>query len=88
MREIPTSTLGQLLERGVWKAPWMGPHGEIVLLPVTSRHSLVTVSPITIPLGSDHIAACDQLWEMLDALDPLDARAADEHRRRVIQAVS
>lgn len=84
---VPMAAMCGLLERGVWKAPWQGSNGEVVLLAVTSQRCLISVDPITVPLGSDHIAAADQLWDMLDELDPLTPVAADELRRRTLRAV-
>lgn len=67
-----------LLPRGVWKAPWMGPNGEMVLLAVTACHALAC-PPVTIPRGSDHTLAVDQLWAHLEATDP-DTRPASHLR--------
>lgn len=78
--------LSKLLDRGVWKAPWMGPNGEFVLLVVTSGHTLL-VPPSVLALGSDYIASFDALWELLDERDPLTAADHDTLRRRRLKAV-
>lgn len=85
---VPTAELRGLLDRGVYKAPWMGPNGEIVLLAVTSKHCLVSLSPIVIPAGSNHVQAVDELWDMLDAIDPLTAEEIEAlARRRAMQVI-
>lgn len=61
--------------RGVFKAHWMGPKGEIVLLAITSTNRLV-IDPVTIPFGADHIGTVDGLWEMLDHVDPTKSPTA------------
>lgn len=76
-----------LLARGVHVARYMGPKGEIVLEPATSAGSLVTILPIVVPLGSNHIKAAEDLWDMLDAMDPLTDSAADELRRKQFRIV-
>lgn len=65
----PPQRIGQFLERGVWKAPWMGPQGEMVLLAVAGSHRLVG-EPKLLPRGCDFIAAHDQMWDLLDEGDP------------------
>ena len=60
-----------LFERGVWKAPWMGPAGEIVLVAVSAARHLIG-RPFTVPLGGDHVGAVDRLLARLERQDPLD----------------
>ncbi len=55
--------------RGVWIAPWRGTKGELVLFAIDSHDQLVT-APLTIPIGSDRIAAADMLWDLIDEIDP------------------
>jgi hypothetical protein len=56
--------------RGVWKAPWYGPHNEIVLYAVDSNNHLLT-EPVTVPKGGDHVAIADGLWDLLKAAEPI-----------------
>ena len=49
----------RVTNRGIWKAPWVGPMGEIVLLAIDSGGHLV-VDPFTIELGTDHLEAVEQ----------------------------
>jgi len=63
------ATVGQVLPRGVYVAPWMGPDGELVLLAITSSQRLAA-PPLTVPHGADRLAASDALWEALEREDP------------------
>jgi hypothetical protein len=54
-----------LFGRGVWKAPWMGRNGELVLVAVDATHRMVG-KPALLPLGSDYIAMVDDLWNALE----------------------
>ena len=69
---------------------------EMVLFAVDSHRQLIDL--ITIPLGSDHIQAASDLYDRLDARDPvpvgcpphrlalrLDARHGVEHRDRAVE---
>ncbi len=87
MRRVPPAPQVPLLERGVWKACWQGPRGEIVLLAVRSDHKLLAGQPHLIELGADHIAAADTLWDVLDRCDPVTGAATDAARRRAIRVV-
>lgn len=58
-----------LLNRAVHIAPWQGENGEIVLIAVTARGTLLR-EPLTVALRGDHIAAADALWDELDRADP------------------
>lgn len=62
--------IGQLLDRGIFKAPWQGPAGEWVLLAVKSDHSLA-IPPVTVPQGQPLPDLYDELHQLLDDLDPL-----------------
>lgn len=83
---VPNAGTGKLLERGVWKAPWMGPEGEMVLLVVTAGHRLL-IQPSMLALGSDYIATYDALWELLDARDPQTAAQTESLRRSRLKAI-
>jgi len=83
---IPDVGIASLLERGVWKAPWIGLSGGIVLLAVKSNRMLLK-EPQEIPPGSDHIAAADQLWDELDQCDPITAEQLDQIRRSRMRKV-
>lgn len=85
MRVTPHPLPG-LLERGIWKAPWMGPDGEIVLLVITSERKLLG-PPTTLPKGSDYLKAMDALWELLDHRDPVTPETVAQMRRRSIRVV-
>lgn len=63
---------GEMYERGVWLAPWLGDNGEFILVAVTSRRR--KVGEETIPAGADHAAAAERLYELLDRVEP-EARA-------------
>lgn len=60
----------ELLQRGVWVAPWMGPNGEFVLIAI-DRHHRIVGDPVTVPAGANHVQMADELWERLDAADPM-----------------
>jgi hypothetical protein len=79
---IPTGYLGQLLDRGVYKMPCMGPNGEMILFAVTSEHRYVLNSFSILPWGSNLDAAAEAIWELLDRVDPLTDTQFDEVRRR------
>jgi hypothetical protein len=57
--------------RGVFVAPWLGEHGELVLLARTSRRTLIPGTPLEIPHGASRLDASDRLWKRLDELDPV-----------------
>jgi hypothetical protein len=56
--------------RGVWMAPWLGPNGETILVAVTRDRKLIG-EPAFVPAGGNHVKAADDLWERLDADDPI-----------------
>lgn len=56
--------------RGVWVAPWIGPNGEFVLIAITRERKLAC-EPRVIPVGANHVAAGDELWDLLEAADPI-----------------
>ena len=55
--------------RGVWVAPWVGEHSELVLYGIDSRR-LLAIPPVTIRHGADRVSAMDAALELLDRLDP------------------
>lgn len=55
--------------RGVWIAPFPGPHGETYLFPVAS-HGACVADPVPVPLGSDADVMAEGLWDLLDKMDP------------------
>ncbi len=61
-----TSSFG----RGVWMAPWLGPNGEIILAAVDRNHRRIG-DEIMVPLGGNHLAASDELWDRVDRHDPI-----------------
>ena len=58
-----------LLGRGVWRAPWLGPDGELVLLAVRRDHRL-NEPPVTVPHGTTRADASVALVARLDRDDP------------------
>lgn len=61
---------GQAFGRGVWMAPWLGPNGETILVAVT-REKRLAGEPVIVPIGGNHVAASDELWDRLDGRDPI-----------------
>lgn len=58
------------LGRGVWIAPWTGPNGEIVLFK-RDRWKRLVGEPRMIQAGENHVLIGEQMWEELDAADPV-----------------
>jgi hypothetical protein len=52
----------------------------MVLLAINSAHQIVG-EPRVLPFGSDYIKAHDQMWDLLDLLDPLTPELAHAVRR-------
>jgi hypothetical protein len=52
----------------------------MVLLAINSEHQIVG-EPRVLPFGSDYIAAHDQMWDLLDLLDPLTPELPHAVRR-------
>jgi hypothetical protein len=52
-------------DRGVFTAPWTGPHGELVLLARTAHRTLVC-DPVVVPEGASCIPVADELWNQLE----------------------
>jgi hypothetical protein len=61
---------GYIADRGVWIANFLGPNGEMVLLPVTSKGMLATGLPVIVPNGASRIDASDRCWDAIEATDP------------------
>lgn len=59
---------GEINQRGVYIAPWMGPDGEIVLIAITSRRRKLVEQ--VIPRGADHVAHAISVQALLDEADP------------------
>jgi hypothetical protein len=74
-----------LLSRGIWTAPWLGPVGEPVLLVVTSEAKLL-LPPEAVPVAQLD-SRQDFLWELLDAMDPESSRSTADRRRRTLKAL-
>lgn len=70
---MPPSLFSSPARRGVHVAPWMGPDGELVLVAVTSL-GRQAAPPVVVPHGGDRLRASDELWDLLDRVDP-DRRA-------------
>jgi hypothetical protein len=61
-------SFGEMYGRGVWLSPFLGEHGEFVLVAVTSRKRRIAEE--LVPTGSDHVAAAERLYDLLDAHEP------------------
>lgn len=83
---IPVARDGDLLARGVYKAPWIGPNGEWVFLIVSAERRLA-LNPIIVPLGASLHDAYDAAWEWLNAADPLTSSVEELVRRQRVRAV-
>lgn len=70
-----TPPLCPLLDRGVYRAPLLGPHGEVILFAVDARHRRPDHGVVYVPEGEDLDGPTAALWRLLDAVDP-------EHSRR------
>jgi hypothetical protein len=57
-----------MLARGVWRAPWLGPNGETVLIAVR-RDGRQAVEPFTVPFDADPLAAAEWLEGNLERAD-------------------
>jgi hypothetical protein len=77
----------ELLSRGVWTAPWLGPSGESVLVAVTSEAKLL-LPPEAIPEAQLQSRRAF-LWHLLDQFDPELAAdlAAAKRRRRTLKVI-
>ncbi len=75
-----------LLSRGAHLAPWQGESGEIVLLSVTARGTLLR-EPVMVALGADAVAAADALWDELDIGDPVFVPEQTGRRRGRLEIV-
>lgn len=58
-----------LAPRGVWRAACLGPNGEVQLVAVNSKHC--EVRRINVPPGDNPIPFSEDLWALLDQVDPL-----------------
>ena len=56
--------------RGVWVAPWKSARGEMVVFAMTHGGTLAG-DLVTIPVGADQVAIADELWVLLDQMDPI-----------------
>lgn len=77
--------LPSLWPRGVWQAPWWGENEELILVAVTSRHTLLVERIVA--HGQNRIAAYEELWDMLQKQDPVSDAEHDEARRQTLRAV-
>lgn len=59
----------QMLERGIWTAPWLGPSGEPVLIAITSEGKLL-LPPEAVPRARLEYRT-GFLWGWLDTADPI-----------------
>ncbi len=61
---------GEMYGRGVWLSPFLSERGEYILVAVTSQRRMVAQE--TIPVGADHAAVAEQLWDLLERIEPED----------------
>lgn len=69
-----------LQERGVYRAPFLGPQGETVLYAVDSKHRRLPASiggELYIPPGENPFPANDRLWDLLAERDPVTQSAEE-----------
>jgi hypothetical protein len=62
-----------LLERGVYRAPCLGPDGETILYAVRANHRLIGRDyggVRYVPVGGNPLAVSRELWNLLANLDP------------------
>lgn len=64
-----TGTYKAGVGRGVWIAPWLGENGGMILVAVT-RYGR-RAAERTVAFGEDSLAASDELWGLLDQVDPV-----------------
>jgi hypothetical protein len=75
-----------LLPRGVFRAPVLGPAGEIILFAVDSRHTVPDGARVLLEPGSDLIGPTASLWRLLDAVDPEFSRRRAVREQAVARA--
>lgn len=63
-------------DRGVFVAPFLGPNGETVLLPIMSDRRLATDGPVYVAGDADALSESDRLWGLLDKVDPAEDRSS------------
>jgi hypothetical protein len=57
-----------LFYRGVYRQPFLGPNGEMVLIAITSEHK--RLEEVLVSIDDNPFDASDQLWDRLDKADP------------------
>ena len=65
---------GDLLDRGVYRAPCLSPRGEIILYAVDHSHCHLDYElggVRYVPLGDNPIPIDHELWDLLNRVDPL-----------------
>jgi hypothetical protein len=70
-----------LLERGVYRAPCLDPDGCVIVYAVDHNHCHLRYEDggvRSVPLGDNPLAVADEVWDVLNRLDPIiPAAAAD-----------
>lgn len=62
---------GQLLDRGLYKLPVMGPNDEFILFAVMSDHRLTPTMFRMVPFGGALVVALEELEAELERYDPV-----------------
>lgn len=70
MMRLQVSEWGNLLPRGLYKFPAMGPNDEFILFAVTSDHRLTPAMFKIVPFGGPLVAAVEELELELADFDP------------------
>ena len=63
-----------LVPRGVYRARCLGPNGETILFAVKHDHRMIARElggAVHVPIGDNPLPANDDLWELLNRLDPV-----------------
>lgn len=69
-----------LLERGVYRAPCLSPTGNTILYAVDHRHRHLRIEDggvREVPVGDNPFSVYDELWDVLNHLDPLPTSVSD-----------
>lgn len=77
----PSSSICPLLARGVYRAPVLGEHGEIVLFAVSSDHRFIEFGRVWVHNEREVRPTTDALWRLLDEVDPQDTILLSDFRR-------
>lgn len=71
----PDLTPPDLLPRGVYQLPVLGPHRGLVIIAVTSEGTVTDLLRFEVMPGQNPLAANRMLWRMLNEIDPVEVEA-------------